>query len=408
MQQYPAGGSRHFKGGRRWCERAARQLRVLATKQSPAPAPPRAPATIQKTFAYLVQREDMRAQRKHRQSVSVQPHTVAIWLAVALGCLETLSIPVGWAMASHFLHPVRNELSARDDRSARLTFDGIGAALENFDVAAPDGALLRGWIVRPGGNALGARAAPENAPRAGEPQQSAPRGWVLLFHGIGDNRAGMMGHALYLLGANFAVVMMDSRAHGTSGGATATYGALECGDERAIVDALRRRYPVPHLYALGVSMGAGIALQCAAADPRIEAVVAEAPFSSLREASYDYASLHHGPWLGRTLLRPAVIAGVLAMEREGGFDADAVSPERAVAERVFPILLIADGRDHTLPPRHVEYIYRNAIGAKQMWLISSATHSAGLGAKPEEYPRRVVEFFGGVEAQGNKAEALKY
>jgi hypothetical protein len=38
-------------------------------------------------------------------------------------------------------------------------------------------------------------------------------------------------------------------------------------------------------------MGAGIALQSAGIDPRMEAVVAEAPFASLPEASYDYAGL---------------------------------------------------------------------------------------------------------------------
>src|SRR5205807_7977403 len=49
--------------------------------------------------------------------------------------------------------------------------------------------------------------------------------------------------------------------------------------------------PTPHIFALGESMGAGIALQSAAANPRIEAVVAEASFANLREAAYDYAGL---------------------------------------------------------------------------------------------------------------------
>src|SRR5882757_3939647 len=94
-----------------------------------------------------------------------------------------------------------------------------------------------------------------------------------------------------LLLAGYIVVMMDSRAHGASEGAMATYGWLERNDTRFIVEALESSEYPRHLFALGESMGAGIALQSAAVEPRIEAVVAEASFANIREASYDYAGL---------------------------------------------------------------------------------------------------------------------
>jgi hypothetical protein len=50
-------------------------------------------------------------------------------------------------------------------------------------------------------------------------------------------------------------------------------------------------------------MGAGIALHSAAIEPRIEAVVAEAAFASLREASYAYAGLRRSRLQGKTLSR---------------------------------------------------------------------------------------------------------
>src|SRR5258708_13821208 len=98
--------------------------------------------------------------------------------------------------------------------------------------------------------------------------------------------------------------MMDSRAHGASEGPMATYGWLERNDARAIVDALEAREHPKHLFALGESMGAGIALQSAAVEPRIEAVVPGASFANLREASFDYAGLRRDPWLGKTRLPP--------------------------------------------------------------------------------------------------------
>jgi alpha-beta hydrolase superfamily lysophospholipase len=120
--------------------------------------------------------------------------------------------------------------------------------------------LLRGWKVR----------------------AAKPNGdWVLVFRGVADNRLGVLGHARVLLMAGYGVVMMDARAHGVSEGPMATYGGLERNDTRGIVDALEAAEHPRHLFALGESMGAGIVLQSAAIEPRIEAVVAEAPFGEL-------------------------------------------------------------------------------------------------------------------------------
>src|ERR1700756_974174 len=124
---------------------------------------------------------------------------------------------MGWLAGPSFLHPVRRELSPDLIKQADSALAGIGAHREDFDLRAPDGVLLRGWKVRafkPNGN------------------------WVLLFHGVADNRVGVVGQAELLLRAGYSVAMMDARAHGASEGPMATYGWLERNDTRAIVDAL--------------------------------------------------------------------------------------------------------------------------------------------------------------------------
>jgi len=62
--------------------------------------------------------------------------------------------------------------------------------------------------------------------------------WILLFHGVSDNRTGVLGPAELLLRHGYNVVMMDSRAHGESGGDMATYGWKERYDTVAITNAL--------------------------------------------------------------------------------------------------------------------------------------------------------------------------
>lgn len=260
--------------------------------------------------------------------------------------------------------------------------------------------MLRGWIVRaakPNGN------------------------WVLLFHGVADNRVGVIGQSEFLLRAGYSIVMMDSRAHGTSDGAMATYGWLERSDTRVIIAAFLSEEqsreasvqrstvfppgspfdttPMPrHIFALGESMGAGIALQSAAVEPRIEGVVAEASFANLREASYDYAALRRSPFVGRTILRPFSWTLLYHGEQLTGLPVAEVSPEKAVAMRAFPVLLICDQNDDELPCRHTQQIYAAAIGPKQFWEVPGAFHTAGLGMQPVEFERRVLAFFANIAA----------
>jgi uncharacterized protein len=278
----------------------------------------------------------------------------------------------GWLAGPSFLHPIRRELSPDLIKEADSGFSYIGAHREEFDVRAADSALLRGWKVR----------------------SAKPNGdWVLVFHGVADNRVGTASQAGVLLQAGYNVVMMDARAHGASDGPMATYGWLERNDTRTIVDALEAAERPRHLFALGESMGAGIALQSAAVEPRIEAVVAEASFASLREASYDYAGLQRYPLLGMTLLAPGAWTMVYHGELSAGFPAGEVSPEKAVATRPFPVLLICDAADTVLPCRHTRRIYAAAAGPKQMWVVPRAFHTAALGYEPAEFRRRVLEFF---------------
>jgi len=295
------------------------------------------------------------------------------WIVLVLLLFPPLlAIVLGWLVAPSFLHPFRRPLTPDLVQQADASFAQIGVRRETLDVRAADGVLLRGWKVR-AGQSNGA--------------------WVLLFHGVADNRMGVLEHGLILLNAGYGVTLMDARAHGASEGPIATYGWLERNDTRVIVDALVASEHPTHVFALGESMGAGIALQSAGVDPRIEAVVAEAPFASLREASYDYAGLQRYPWLGKTLFAPGAWVMLARGQVIAGFPAADVSPERAVSARAFPLFLICDTADTTLPCRHAEKIYVAAKGPKSLWVVPHAFHTAALGYQPNEFKRRVLRFF---------------
>lgn len=285
---------------------------------------------------------------------------------------SALSGVIGNGVGPWILRPMRKPLTPALIAKAGAIFARDGAKQEEFDVRAPDGIILRGWKVRP---------------------QNPNGNWVLLFHGIVDNRAEMAPFADFLLRAGYGVVMMDAREQGASDGTLATFGWKERWDTKAVIDAVYASEEPRNVFELGESMGAAIALQSAAVDPRIRAVVAEASFSSLLNVSYDYAGLDVSPLLGETLFRPATYFALRSVEKQGGFRVEDVSPERAVAERPFPVLLICGTRDRTIPCRHSEEIYRAAIGPKQLWVVPGAGHTMAFGTQPDEFRRRVLAFF---------------
>src|SRR5215475_7563200 len=141
-----------------------------------------------------------------------------------------LSAVAGWYGAAGFLHPQKRAFTPDMVRDADVTFAQIGAKREDFGVRAQDGAMLRGWKVR--------AAKPNGA-------------WVVVFHGVADNRYGMTEHARMLLQAGYCVAMTDQRAHGESGGASATYGWLERKDASTVIDVLEDTEHPAHVFALG-------------------------------------------------------------------------------------------------------------------------------------------------------------
>ena len=290
---------------------------------------------------------------------------IAAWLV--------LCSAIGTVAADGALHPGKRSLEPEDQAQAGGVSARNHAILTDVEVRAGDGVTLRAWNFRP---AVGNGDV------------------VLLLHGQGDNRAGMLGNADFLLRHGYAVLLPDARAHGLSGGELATYGVKEAGDIQQWFNWLKRSQSPRCVDGLGDSMGAAELLQSLTVAPGFCAVVAESSFASFREASYERIGqyLGTGPWLGRTLLRPAVEVGLLYARLRYGVDLSQASPERAVAESRVPVLLIHGLADTNLPPRHSEEI-RSLNPAVELWEPPKTGHCGAAGTEPEEYERRVVGWF---------------
>ena len=247
------------------------------------------------------------------------------------------------------------------------------AEFADVSIVARDGVTLRAWIAHP---------------------QHGDGDAVILLHGVGDNRLGMLGSAEFLLAHGYTVLMPDSRAQGVSGGDLATYGLFERNDIHRWFDFLVAREHPHCVFGLGESMGAAQLLQSLGAGTPFCAVVAESPFSTFREIAYDRMGqpFHLGPWVGRTVLRPMVEVAFLRARWQFGVDMQQVSPENAVAVTRVPVLLIHGQIDSNIPVRHSRRIHaRNPAVA--LWEVPNAGHCAAISTAPAEFERRVLDWF---------------
>ena len=294
---------------------------------------------------------------------------VAVWLTV---CAIAGIVAADWA-----LHPSRLKLTQDDEEQAAAVAESHDAILQQVEIAANDGAMLRAWAIRPttgNGDA------------------------VILLHGVASNRAGMLGPADMLLRQGYSVLLPDARAQGMSGGDLATYGYLEAGDLQRWFDWLVQKQAPLCIDAIGESMGAAQLLDSLRAERGFCAVAAESSFASFREVSYVRIGewFGTGPWLGRTVLRPVVESGILYARWKYGIDLAQDNPAQAVAASRVPVLLIHGLADNNIPPYNSDMILAASRGRNpnvSLWEPPDAGHCGAMGAEPDAFNRRVAGWF---------------
>ena len=198
--------------------------------------------------------------------------------------------------------------------------------------------------------------------------KAAPKGTVLVIHGLGDAKVTYLKLAKMLAKKGFDVVLPDLRAHGRSTGRYVTYGALEKHDQRRVIDPLYEEKLISEpLLALGVGLGGSVAIQYAAVDPRVKGVMAMAPFKDLKSVTRELIST---PFMSNEDLQQ-----VLARAGEmGKFDPAAASALEAIAKVRCPVMLVHGKLDMLVRHTDSEELRKAAGGPAELELISWAGH----------------------------------
>ena len=293
----------------------------------------------------------------------------ALTIYVALSCVVAI------VMAELTLHPMR--LPPPDKSRIAAMYAPYGADLQPVVIQAADGAELHGWYSVP------------------EHQNGQA---VILFHGIGDNRGGVAGYGQMFLREGYRVLLPDSRAHGESGGAIATYGLLESDDIHRWVSWLYGK-GASCVDGFGESMGAALVLDSIVSEPRLCGVVADSAFSTFRSVAYDREGFFVGAgrfglekFVGRTVgLLPAEL-GLLYARWRYGVDLRRANPVDAVKISAVPVLLIHGEADINILPWHSRVLAQADPLHAQLWLVPGATHCGAAGVAPDEFWSQVLVF----------------
>ncbi len=242
-------------------------------------------------------------------------------------------MPPSWG-AGALLHPGR-KLAIQEPTRKHDTLDFAGA-----------GVRLKAWWFR----ADGARR----------------RGTVIYLHGSADNRGSSAGIADHFVPRGFDVISYDSRAHGQSTGDACTYGYFEKLDLSRVLD----RVEVTPIVVIGTSLGAAVALQAAARDARISAVIAVATFVDLRTVATERA-----PFFAS---KGNIDNAIQIAEESAHFRVDEVSPLLAALRVSVPALVIHGDNDRETPASHSRRVFEALCEPKRLIVVPGRGHNDAL------------------------------
>lgn len=259
---------------------------------------------------------------------SLLPLTGLVLFWFVGGCSQAIAdlvlVPPRFEKKEAFLAKERAKVEAKwESRLKTFTFDSF------------DGTPIAGFIFEP---------------------ECPQKGTIVVLHGLSDRKESMMAVAEAFADSGYLTVVPDLRAHGESGGRYTTLSYREKQDQVALLNYLAGRgADVDHVGVLGGSLGAAIAIQWAAIDPRVKSVVAVAPFAELRtELDYLYRRHDIGEWKAELL--------EAAAQQQGHFRVEDVSPLRAMRSLQTPVYLAHGYQDKLIPVTESERLYAAARG----------------------------------------------
>jgi uncharacterized protein len=273
--------------------------------------------------------------------------TILVLLFAAFGT----AVGVSYQQAIGYLHPERHIASGDLLRANGIKFQDV-------ELVTEDGVELSAWYTPPQNGAV-----------------------ILVAHGYGDKRA----EDFYTVFAShgYGVIAWDFRAHGKSGGDFSSLGYYETLDAKAALDFVLAQPDVKHVGAWGGSMGAVTMIRATAKYTQIEALIADSPFTTLKEEM----ELRVPFPIMRSLIQ-------FFAAWKTGVNPDLVRPIDDISKiSPRPVFIIQGMSDGMVPLDSAQCLYDAAGEPRQLWEEKDVPHLNMYAYYKTSYIKRAIQFF---------------
>jgi uncharacterized protein len=267
------------------------------------------------------------------------------------------------------LKPVRRKKEWYSRFTTLLEPSDAGLVHENVSIETFDGLKLSCWFI---------------------PQKKKSRGTIVYLHGVGDCKIAGVAFAQSMYEKGFNVFLYDSRQHGESEGYYCTYGFYEKYDVSTVIRYLwsRKDKKIGKIGLFGTSMGAAVAIQAAAMNHHIAAVVAEGSYTALRTIFVDYQKrIIKLPW---HFLRNIAL---VQSQKMANFKARLVAPIEDIKRVHTPILIVHGKKDSFIKSKYSKMLYDAANEPKELMIIDRAEHNDVWEVGGVAYHDTIASFF---------------
>ena len=210
---------------------------------------------------------------------------------------------------------------------------------------------------------------------------------VIYLHCNAGSRLESLISVKRLLPANITVFTFDFAGCGMSEGDFITLGWYEQDDLKTVVEYLRQTGKVSYIGLCGRSMGAVTAILYGATDPSIAAIIADSPFSSLKQVIKDQAKKYSiMPGFIISAARKLVKKTIM---KKTGFDIDLLDILEYAKQCYIPILFCHGNNDNFISSKHTEKLLEVYAGEKDRIIVEGDHNSP----RPKYFLDSVAIFF---------------
>lgn len=216
-----------------------------------------------------------------------------------------------------------------------------------------------------------------------------PKSLIILIHGIGSCKEHFLNLSKNLTKIGVESIVMDSRAHGQSGGQYCTYGFKEKKDITEIIDFIKTKNDSITIGLLGNSMGGAIAIQALEYDNRIKFGIIESTFTSLNQIVYDYQkSFTYG--IG---LKPICNIALNEAGKIAQFNPNLVSPITCVQNIEQPVLIAHGDIDEKIKFDYGSLLFKNLKSVNKTFIpVKNAGHMNLAKVGGLDYAKTIEHF----------------